>query len=275
MIASGNDFVVIDGRLPFTVYRLPKLAREMCERKYGIGADGLLVLEKSKKADIRMRIFNADGSEAEMCGNGARCTALWAKSKISAKGGSASGGKNQKSKTISIETKAGIIEAQVKKDNVRIKLTNPTDMKLNIPLEVNRHPLKVNYINTGVPHAVVFVEGLDALDVKTIGEALRHHAYFKPRGTNVNFVEVVDDNFIRVRSYERGVEAETLACGTGSVASALITSYTLKSLANVQAMAVLTQSKEILKVYFNRNNDDFSDVWLEGKARIVFTGQWV
>ncbi|MDD4953953.1 MAG: diaminopimelate epimerase [Candidatus Omnitrophica bacterium] len=248
MVASGNDFVVIDGGHQ-------SLAKKVCDRKYGVGADGLLVLEKSRVADIRMRIFNADGSEAEMCGNGARCAALY----------------SGRRKNIKIETRAGIIEAHVNGNNAKIKLTDPKDIKLDIPIRINSHPLKVNFINTGVPHTVIFVEGLDKIDVRELGRQIRYHGKFKTAGTNVDFVEVLNNDAIKIRTYERGVEDETLACGTGSAAAALI--YALRyAPGSVSMIKVHTKGGEILKVYFDRAGDKFKNVWLEGKARIVYTG---
>jgi len=165
MVAAGNDFIVIAEALPAKKLELAELAKQMCDRKYGVGADGMLLIERSRKADARMRIFNADGSEAEMCGNGARCSALWTEPKIKK---SPFSGKGEKSKIVKIETKAGIIESEVNNDNVRIKLTVPKDIRLNIPITVNDRTLKVNFINTGVPHAVIFVEGLDKIDVNNL-----------------------------------------------------------------------------------------------------------
>ena len=220
-----------------------------------MGADGLLVLEKLKIADIRMRIFNADGSEAEMCGNGARCVSLWLKQKV-----------------LKIETKAGVIKSEVKGDNIKIKLTDPKDIKLDIPIKINNRLLKVNFINTGVPHTVIFVEGLDKIDVVNLGRLVRYHKRFTPAGSNVDFMEILSNNSIKIRTYERGVEDETLACGTGAVASALLYAirYTLYASGKVN---IHTKSGEILKVYFNRVGNGFKNVWLEGKARTVYTGE--
>jgi diaminopimelate epimerase len=251
MVASGNDFTVI--RLSgYPVIRLKKIAIDICDRKYGIGADGLLVLEKSRIADVKMRIFNPDGSEAEMCGNGARCAALFTKAK-----------------NLKIETKAGVITAQVSKSEVKIKLTDPKEIKLNIPLKINQRGLKVNFINTGVPHTVIFVEGLEKIDVKNLGRQIRYHQKFAPRGTNVDFIEIFNRNSIKIRTYERGVEDETLACGTGAVASALI--FALKTAAE-KKINLQTKSAEILKVYFKKIGNKFTNVWLEGKAKIVYKG---
>lgn len=253
MVASGNDFVVIDGHQVTNSPNHQVLAKKICDRKYGVGADGLLVLGKSKVADVRMRIFNADGSEAEMCGNGARCTALYAKHKVT------------------IETKAGIIESIVASDSVKIKLNYPSGIKLNIPIKINQRTIRVNFINTGVPHTVIFVEGLDKIDVRVLGREIRYHKRFAPAGTNVNFVEVLSNKSIKIRTYERGVEDETLACGTGSAAAAILYAirYTLSAKINV-----LTKSGEALKVYFRRIGNKFYDVWLEGKAKIVYKGEY-
>ena len=249
MVASGNDFVVTD---QVWTGDLARLTKELCDRKFGIGADGVLLIRKSNKASALMRIFNADGSEAEMCGNGARCATLFLGKK---KG--------------SLETKAGIINTELNGGNVKINLTDPKNIKLDIPIRVLNRNLKVNFIDTGVPHAVIFVEGLDEIHVNKIGREIRNHSKFAPRGTNVDFVEPLSKDLIAVRTYERGVEDETLACGTGSVASALI--FSLKSNARGR-IKVQTKSAEVLKIYFNRRDKKFNDVWLEGTAKIVYKG---
>jgi diaminopimelate epimerase len=259
MVASGNDFVVTEPRTKSQ--ELKNLAINICARKFGVGADGLLILEKSKVADVRMRIFNPDGSEAQMCGNGARCVALW----LSAKRQSRQSAKQN------IETKAGIIETELNGENVKIKFTDPKDIKLDICLKINNRSLKVNFINTGVPHTVIFVEGLDEIDVFNIGREIRNHKKFRPAGTNVDFVEVLNNHAIKIRTYERGVEDETLACGTGAVGSALITNYELR-FTSYEKINVHTKSGEILKVYFQKIKNKFTDVWLEGKARAVYSG---
>lgn len=259
IVASGNDFVVIKKSPPCPAMSSnvqQSLAKKICDRKYGIGADGLLVLEKSKIADIKMRIFNPDGSEPKMCGNGARCVAaLYPKSQVK------------------IETKAGVVESKVNGENVKIKLTEVRGFKLNLPIKVNKRILHVNFINTGVPHTVIFVEGLDRIDVITLGRQIRYHRKFMPAGTNVDFVQIFNNNSIKMRTYERGVENETLACGTGAVAAALVVSSQL-SVVRQNKINVQTKSGEILKVYFDKVKDEFKDVWLEGKAKIVYKGRW-
>ncbi|MFA6358130.1 MAG: diaminopimelate epimerase [Candidatus Omnitrophota bacterium] len=250
MVGSGNDFIVTQDKI---TGNLPAISKLLCDRKFGIGADGLLLLSKCKNADFRMRIFNADGSEAEMCGNGSRCAAF-----LNAK------------KETKIFTASGIINSKIEGNHIKIQLINPKDLSLDIPLKINSRKIKVNFINTGVPHVVIFVNGIDNIDVERIGHLIRCHKKFAPRGTNVNFVEVVAGNLIRVRTYERGVEGETLACGTGSTASALI--FALKNNLN-NLVRVKTQSGEILKVYFKKENCNFNNVWLEGGAKIVYKGE--
>ncbi len=253
MVASGNDFVVVS-LSGYLVVSWKKLARQICDRKFGIGADGLLVLEKSKLADVKMRIFNPDGSEAKMCGNGARCVALYI-------------GKPK----VRIETATGIIDSKVDKDNIKIKLTQAQNMKLDLPLKLGNRLMHVNFIDTGVPHTAIFVEGLDKIDVFGLGRYIRNHRSFKPAGTNVDFVEVLGDNSVKIRTYERGVEDETLACGTGAAACALIFAARC-GLKRGGKINILTRSGEILKVYFNKTGNKFNDVWLEGKAEIVYKG---
>ena len=253
MVGSGNDFILIAGKPSGNLSRLAKL---LCDRKFGIGADGLLLLDKCKNADLSMRIFNADGSEAQMCGNGARCVAFFsgkAKSRI--------------------RTSAGMINTQVYGAQVKIQITDPKDIKLDLPIVISKRTLRVNFINTGVPHAVIFVEGLDKIDVKSLGCQIRYHKKFSPAGTNVNFVEMVNKNSIKVRTYERGVEDETLACGTGSVAASLISSFMLQA-PGTKMLNVHTRGNETLKVYFKESKDRFADVWLEGKAKIVYKGEY-
>ncbi|MFH1640516.1 MAG: diaminopimelate epimerase [Candidatus Omnitrophota bacterium] len=270
MVASGNDFVIIEARPQSIVHSPQSLAKRICDRKYGVGADGLLVLEKSKVADIRMRIFNADGSEAEMCGNGARCVALYLSRNHQVTLPVRQAGRSPGHQ---IETKAGIVSFKVNKNDVSIKLTEPKNIKLDLPIKVNNHTLKVNFIDTGVPHTVIFVEGLDKIDVGGLGRKIRYHKAFVPRGTNVDFVELIDTSSIRIRTYERGVEDETLSCGTGIVAAALIAGLKLRA-ATHNTIKVYTQSEEILNVYFERVGNNFRNIWLKGKVCSVFEGQW-
>jgi diaminopimelate epimerase len=263
---SGNDFIILDGSSFSSIVGRRSSIVKICDRSYGIGADGILLLERSKKADVRMRIFNADGSQAAMCGNGARCCALYMSRKL-------------KTDKLSIETKAGIVEAGVDGCDVKVKLTDPADIKFDLHVNVGGKDLEVDYINTGVPHAVIEVSDLENMPVKEMGRAIRHHELFKPAGTNVDFAKVIDKTHISVRTYERGVEDETLACGTGSVAAAIITVLNHRGeqaahLGALHEVFVKTRSKEVLKVYFKVSKKKIKDVWLQGRAKIVFTGNY-
>jgi len=264
MEGGGNDFIIIDNRKRILPRALSKLAANLCQRRSSIGADGLILLERAEKADYRMRIFNPDGSEPEMCGNGARCLARFAFINGIA------------STRAIIETKAGNVEAWVKGKKVKVKLGNPSDMKMNFKISLKpRGSRKVNFINTGVPHVVVFVPALEKVNVESLGRAIRYHQRFAPYGTNVNFVTLQGRNSIFIRTYERGVEAETLACGTGAVASALISGLQGKVSSPVE---VHTRGGETLKVEYVKEKDrkgieKFKGVWLEGEVRVVYRGE--
>jgi len=260
MVASGNDFVVVDSREGSRAQGLRELAKSICDRRYGIGADGLLIIEKSKTADFKMRIFNPDGSEAEMCGNGARCAALFAvTNKIT--------GKKMK-----FETLAGIIEAGVNGENVKLKMSDPKDLRRQIKLSIENEEYLAHFVNTGVPHTVIYTEDLSSLDVKRLGRQIRNHEVFAPKGTNVNFVETEKGGILKVRTYERGVEDETLACGTGVTASSVISAFERDFKSPVTC---ITKSGDKLKVYFKRRGDNFTDVYLEGGAKTVFCGKYL
>lgn len=262
MQAAGNDFVIIDNRLKKIKRNYSILAKELCPRKFSVGADGILVVENSNKADFKMLIFNADGSQAEMCGNGARCIAYYCYiNKIA-------------QKNMEIETLAGIVKATVKTNKVKLGLPDPKNTKIDFSLKVNNREFDVSYINTGVPHTVVFVSDLDKIDVNTLGKIIRDHKEFLPEGTNVDFVKPKDKYTILIRTYERGVESETYACGTGAVASAIIAG--LKNVAESPVQCI-TSGGEKLTVYFRKSSqDDFVspvyDVYLEGNAEISFDG---
>ncbi len=263
MSASGNDFIVIDNRekqIQDLGSRIQDLVKKVCQRKLGVGADGVLLIENSSKADFKMRIFNPDGGEVEMCGNGARCIALWAKSK----------NKNRKSK-IEIETKAGVLEAEiVSDDRVKAKMSGPVDTRLNFKLLVDNKEYEVHSINTGVPHIVLFTEDLEKAKVKEIGAKIRYHKEFAPEGTNANFIKVRDENSLDIRTYERGVEDETLACGTGAAAAAVIAHLLGRTKSPTK---MYTKSGSILTIYFDSSDTRITNLYLEGDAEIVYQGE--
>jgi len=264
MVGAGNDFIIIEAREEFDY---AKFARAACARQNGIGADGVLVLDKSSESDYRMRIINADGSEAEMCGNGARCMAAYIVANREAV-----------KPLFSMETLAGEVLAQAQGEVARVRLSDPKDYRPDLNITVANQKLEVHYIDTGVPHTVVFVDGLQEVDTNTLGALIRNHPRFQPRGTNVNFVEHTRDGMVSVRTFERGVEAETLACGTGAVASALIAYlHAHPKLKKQQGafMKVSTASKEILEITFDLDEGkEIENVWLKGSAKLIAKGEY-
>ncbi len=259
MSGSGNDFVLIDNREKVVEENgLQDKIKKVCRRKLSVGADGFILVEKSKLVDFKWRFFNSDGSIAEMCGNGARCVARFAFLKGIAQ------------KEMAFETDAGIVSASINGEAVKIRMPEPTDIKTDYTIELEQGSLAVSSVNTGVPHVVVGVDNLDQVDVVNRGREIRYCRAFAPAGTNVNFISLHKDGFIEIRTYERGVEDETLACGTGSVAGAIIMACKNKLDSPVR---VLTKSGGFLKIFFNKNEIRFSDVYLEGDARVVYSGK--
>lgn len=258
MNGAGNDFVMLDNRQGTLSLEIPQIAA-LCDRHRGVGADGVLMVEPAQSgADFRMRYYNADGGEAEMCGNGARCFARYAK-RVSL---------SEKS-SISFETQAGVIGADFEGELVRLAMSEPHSYQPPQTLEVNGHAQEVDFINTGVPHAVAFVSDVEAVDVFHDGAVLRHHAAFYPKGTNANFVEVVKDGDLIIRTYERGVEDETLACGTGVCAAALL--HHLRSGAP-SPVSVKVRGGDTMQVGFEKTEAGFRNVTLTGPADFVFDG---
>ncbi len=259
MQASGNDFVVVDNRKKI-IPDARVFTQKVCAPHTGIGADGVLLFENSKKANFRMRIINSDGSEAEACGNGFRCIALYARNIF------------HYPEQFHFESGSGIIKAHLRDKKIRVQLVTPTEIRLQNEIDVLGHRLHYSFINTGVPHTVVFVEGLAKIDVENLGRAIRRHKKFQPKGTNVNFVEVAGRKEIHARTYERGVEKETLACGTGSTAAAVISALSGYTEPPVK---VKTQGSEILTIDFKRKGNKITDVTLEGEAHFVYEGKMI
>ncbi len=259
MNGAGNDFVMVDNR--DLRYDLDQAAiARLCDRHRGVGADGLIAVEPPQgDADFRMRYYNADGGEAEMCGNGARCFARFA-SRVSGQTGE-----------VKFETMAGVISAKLHHGLVELAMSVPKDLAPGTKLPVKEGKLTVHFVDTGVPHAVVFVDDLAAVDVVGQGSALRYHEHFKPKGTNANFVAKRGSD-IAIRTYERGVEGETLACGTGVVAAALI----LNQVEEVASpIGVWVQGGDRLEVGFERDGRGYRKVTLTGPADFVFDGHVV
>jgi diaminopimelate epimerase len=261
--AAGNDFVLVDNRKKILPRNVAPLAAKWCDRKFSIGADGLLLLEDSKNADFRMRYFNSDGSLAAMCGNGGRSIARFAFILGIA------------AKKMSFESDAGLMRAEILGKNVRLWLSEPRDARLDFTLKVGKREFDVSSINTGVPHTIIFVNNIEKADVEELGQMVRYHRSFAPDGTNVDFVEVKDNHNLIVRTYERGVEGETLACGTGVTASAIIAGLRGQVKPPVNCH---TRGGNVLRVSYSFNEaGDFlspvSKVFLEGPAEVSFKGE--
>lgn len=256
---AGNDFLGLDGRAGGFKLKRQQIA-DLCDRRRGVGADGVLVVEKPKVrgADFRMRYYNSDGGEAEMCGNGARCFALLARAVSGRKGNE-----------LRVQTQAGLLTLRTCGREVQVSMTEPTKLRLGKKVVVAGRKVVVDFLNTGVPHAVLFVRSVRSIDVAKQGRAIRYHSAFAPSGTNVNFVEIGRGNRIHVRTYERGVEGETLACGTGVVAASILSNLRrgLRS-----PILVTTRGGDYLRVGFSMVNRQAREVNLQGPARIVYTG---
>jgi len=264
---AGNDFVIINNierRIPARLY--VQYARILCQRRLSIGADGLLIIEPSTKSscDFRMVYYNADGSRAAMCGNGARCIAMRA-------------WELELCEDIArFETDTGIVTCEIKRGGrVKLKLPEPRDLRTDMLLTVGGTVYQVHCIITGVPHAVVFVDDLEKVDVVGLGRELRHHKAFAPDGANVNFVSVRNRSSLLVRTYERGVEDETLACGTGCTASAVIAAVREMVRPPVEC---ITRGGESLHISFVLNDPDdmlspVSQLHLEGRVQHTFDGE--
>jgi len=257
MNGAGNDFVMVDNRNGSLSLSRDQIAR-LCDRHRGIGADGLIALEGTPELP-RMRYYNADGGEVEMCGNGARCFSRFAARLLGLTSGN-----------LSFLTEAGILAAELLPDDrVRLRMSEPHSLQLAHALRILDRDLEVHSLNTGVPHSVLFVQNLEETPVFELGRALRHHQRFAPAGTNANFAQVLSSNTLSIRTYERGVEDETLACGTGVVATAIIHHHLTKAPSPV---FVRVRGGDTLEVGFIIENGHPVAVSLAGPADFSFTG---
>ncbi|MBN1276114.1 MAG: diaminopimelate epimerase [Deltaproteobacteria bacterium] len=262
MNGTGNDFIIIDNRRGLIHENdMGYFVKRACRRRESIGADGVIFVLKSRDYDFRWRYFNADGGEAEMCGNGGRCVSRFAFLKGIAG-----------SKMVS-ETMAGHIPAEVNGRIVKILMPPARGFARDLKIEHKKGWKSIDFINTGVPHAVVQVEELADYPVKEHGSFIRHHSLLSPQGANANFMKINAPGQLEIRTYERGVEDETLACGTGSIACALVSS--LRGMTD-SPVKVRTRSGEDLTIYFKRNKDfegGFEEIWLEGNTSFIYQGQ--
>jgi diaminopimelate epimerase len=262
MHGCGNDFVLIDDRAGSWHARREDLAREVCDRRRGLGGDGLILIQPGLDgADFRMTYVNRTGMDGEMCGNGARCTVLRA----------AQLGLIRASGTMA--TDAGPIRAAIDASVITLQMTPPIAERPPFRLETVGHSFECRAIDTGVPHVVVFLadeSALEALDVDGIGRILRQHVAFAPRGVNANFAVRRADATFRMRTYERGVEMETLACGTGAVAVGLMAHRKFGSAAPV---LIHPTGGGLLRIGFRASADGFADVTLAGPAELIGEGE--
>lgn len=265
MTGAGNDFVLVDELNGRSSIDWSRLAPALCDRRYGVGADGLLILAPSRSGDFIMAYYNADGSSGGMCGNGGRCAAYYYLSR--------------RNRTWTLfEALGDHYEARYAGLGIILKMKEPSGFR-SIQLDTQAGKFIVHSINTGAPHAVLFMnempddvrKSISSRGILEIGRSIRQHDEFKPEGTNVDFAELMSDGVISMRSYERGVEAETLACGTGAVACSIIAALT-RGL--VPPIDVKTRSNEILTVRFKAGGKSIKEVELEGSAKIVYRGEF-
>ncbi|MBM3207903.1 MAG: diaminopimelate epimerase [Chlamydiae bacterium] len=256
---SGNDFVIIDDRATVFPCEKDEFIRKICHRRFGIGADGLLLLQTSACAGFKVRIFNSDGKEVSMCGNGLRCFVHYLNSL------------GFKEESYRIETMHDIIDCQIKGDKILVRLQKPYVMNWGVNLDVDDSVFEAYVVHTGVPHAVIFVDDLEQVNVEESGRRVRNHPLFAPEGVNVNFAKRGADGAFRVRTYERGVEGETYACGTGAAAVALAACQLWDVTSPVR---IVPLSKESLEVRVEQAVSGGKLLDLIGGATAVFEGKF-
>lgn len=261
MVGAGNDFVVVDNRDMVVRENVAEFAQRVCDRKLGVGSDGLLLLEPSSKADFFMRYYNADGSSGGMCGNGGRCIAKFAHILGIVR------------ETMTFEALGFVYRAHVQDDIVRLHMKNTSSIQ-SVTVRMGFNDISGYVINTGAPHVVLFADELgvplEQADMNSIGSEIRWNKIFQPEGTNVNVVQLQRNSRVYNRTFERGVEGETLSCGTGCVAAAIVVAAR-RGL--TPPIIVQTQSARTLVVDFSKTQNTFADVILEGDARVTFFGQ--
>lgn len=255
-VGCGNDFIIFDNRdLSFLIPK-KKLIQHLCHRQYGIGADGIILLEKSQKYDFRMRIFNADGSEAEMCGNGIRCLVKYCHELFPAK------------KNFTIESMHKIHKTSVEEGEICIDMCISSDIK-HTQILFDEQQYDFNFINTGVPHAVYFNQKIDEVQLEKLGPYVRHHSAWGPSGSNVTLVQMINEKRCKIRTFERGVEGETFGCGTGATAAAIIAAQ----LHQLNGPLTVEMKGGSLKIGFDRKDGFFSNLTMTGPAVCTFKGK--
>lgn len=245
---SGNDFIMVDNRTLIFPKINTNLINKLCDRRFGIGADGLILLESSENQDFKMAYFNADGNEGSMCGNGGRCIVAFAKQLGIIKN------------ETTFDAIDGLHYATIKDEMVSLKMIDVSEIEVT-----DSH----TFLDTGSPHHIFFCNDVSSINVKELGRKIRYGAPYFNEGTNVNFVEQLSDNSFKVRTYERGVENETLSCGTGVTAVAIAANKTNKTTTESIKIEVMGGH---LEVSFKKEGDTFTNVFLKGPAKVVFEG---
>lgn len=254
---AGNDFIILDNRKQqLKDEDIQFLSRKLCDRHMSLGADGLITVESSFRGQLKIRFFNPDGSEFTMCMNGSRCTARYAFLHVLAPA------------RMTLETRIGIIHASIEGEQVRISFYRPYELNLGLKLNVGQRGIPAYFIKVGDPHVVIPVTHVDDLDVDRIGRKLRFHPDLGPEGANINFVRVSGPN-VTIRTYERGVEAETYGCGSGCVSTALVLAHLGRRFPEYKFH---TRSGVTLVVSLQWEGDQISRIVLVGDARQVATG---
>lgn len=255
---AGNDFILVDDRSNVFPCSPAKVVRTLCHRRFGIGADGLILLQSSAKADFRMRIFNSDGNEPSMCGNGIRCLLQFIRSL------------GFREDAYRIETMHSVLLCRFIGERISVAMGKPQVLHWGIKVPLCGGEETMYVVHTGVPHAVLFVEDLENAEVFKKGKEIRHHPAFAPEGVNVNFAKLGDSGNVLIRTYERGVEDETLACGTGAAASAVAA---MELYALGCPIRVKTASGDEIEVNITESVSGGKEIEILGKATFVYEGQ--
>lgn len=257
MSAAGNDFIFIYQNEKFSSNFKRKLAIKLCERKISIGADGIIFVKKIDKNSLKVEYLNSDGTKA-FCGNGTRCAALWFYLNI------------KKLKTINLYTIKGILKAEIKnKNRILLQMPEIKQIDLNCKGKFPKWVKEIHFIDTGTRHSVIPLKEIEKLDIISMGREIRYNPYFLPKGTNVNFIRF-KKNDVYIRTYEKGVEDETLSCGTGITAAGIISAilYNKKS-----PIRIISKNGDKFYLWFKIENKKIKEVFLEGPAQMVFSGE--
>jgi len=270
LTGAGNDFILIDKKNDMNLKLTPDIIKDLCDRRFGIGADGILTIADAENYDFQMEYFNSDGTEGMLCGNGARCAIKYANET----------GRISSEKTNFVCNDEKFSGEILDGDLVKFNLNPPTDLRKNIELDVQGKKIIASFVSTGAHHVVIdlgdqdnndpIFNDLNKFPVNEFGKEIRYSSDFAPLGTNVNFINTEKDRIV-IRTYERGVEQETLACGTGSVAAAIISKLNKEIKLPVD---VLTKGGDLLTVDFFIEKNAISNVSLEKKKKIVFNGEF-